>query len=585
MQCIRVTTIAAVFVALGSLSKPTSACGGLFCDGGPRGMPVDQKGENILFVVDGGKVEAHIQIQYEGDPAKFAWVLPVPTVPEAVEVGSQLLFGNLLAATVPMYAMNYCPVLAPNGGGGVFQAPESVGVQIISQETVGAYEVTVLSGQSSTEVVTWLNDNGYQQIPTAPALLDDYVARGFVFVAAKLTGGAGVDAIHPLVVRYPDNGDGACVPLELTAVAALPDMGVRAFFLGNGRVVPKNYFHVEPNPLQFDWVNFADNYDEVISRAVDEAGGHAFVTEYAGASNVVSTLGIYDSRWDPNPFISVQIEGVVAELESQALALCGGGTCTFYHPLLLPLLRQYLPAPAGVDELGFYSCLSCYPMDLNRAAWDGQAFARDFLERIITPGLHATQLLAKYAYLTRLFTEISPDEMTEDPLFLERDDLPSVANLRILPGTCGAPSDPILSQFNVTLDQNGMWPTFGADMPWALNITHYTDASDALIADNTSTVLGMLDTWNASQETTTGSTVGSFPTGTGGSPSVTASPTGEPASPTTNAPMDTTNASVEGGGCGCRFAQDVSSSSAGVIASFGALVLRRRRRTRQKRMP
>ena len=36
----------------------------MFCDGGPQPMPVDQTGENILFVWDGDTIEAHIQIQY-----------------------------------------------------------------------------------------------------------------------------------------------------------------------------------------------------------------------------------------------------------------------------------------------------------------------------------------------------------------------------------------------------------------------------------------------------------------------------------------------------------------------------------------
>jgi hypothetical protein len=52
------------------------------------------------------------------------------------------------------------------------------------------------------DVVDWLGTNGYQMSAEAPALFQDYVARGYLFVAVKLTGGAGIDEIHPLVVRY-----------------------------------------------------------------------------------------------------------------------------------------------------------------------------------------------------------------------------------------------------------------------------------------------------------------------------------------------------------------------------------------------
>jgi len=81
-------------------------------------MPVDQTGENVLFVMDGETVEAHVQIQYTGDPMRFAWVVPMPAVP-TVEVGSQLLFQNLLGGTVPSFNLStqrdFCGL--PGAGG------------------------------------------------------------------------------------------------------------------------------------------------------------------------------------------------------------------------------------------------------------------------------------------------------------------------------------------------------------------------------------------------------------------------------------------------------------------------------------
>src|SRR5690606_8285409 len=68
---------ASMTCAWGYVAIPdAAACGGTFCDAGPQVMPVDQRGENILFVVDGDTVEAHVQIEYTGDPEKFAWIVP-----------------------------------------------------------------------------------------------------------------------------------------------------------------------------------------------------------------------------------------------------------------------------------------------------------------------------------------------------------------------------------------------------------------------------------------------------------------------------------------------------------------------------
>src|SRR6185436_10822479 len=76
------------------VSRDSQACGGTFCDTGPAATPVDQTGENVLFVLDGNTVEAHVQIQYVGGAARFAWIVPMPKIPQ-VTVGSQPLFNAL----------------------------------------------------------------------------------------------------------------------------------------------------------------------------------------------------------------------------------------------------------------------------------------------------------------------------------------------------------------------------------------------------------------------------------------------------------------------------------------------------------
>src|SRR5689334_539861 len=114
-------------LALAGVSAPriAEACGGTFCDNGPMAMPVDQTGENIAFVMLPGKVEAHIQIQYQGEAPKFSWILPVQSLPE-VEVGSQGLFDRLLSTTVPTYSFTtQFDNCGPVTGAGSFMASTS----------------------------------------------------------------------------------------------------------------------------------------------------------------------------------------------------------------------------------------------------------------------------------------------------------------------------------------------------------------------------------------------------------------------------------------------------------------------------
>jgi hypothetical protein len=442
-------------VSLSSLLAPTEAhaCGGTFCDAGPQVMPVDQTGESIVFWIDHSgsepHTEAHIQIQYEGDAENFAWIIPVTAVPEVL-VGSQALFDNMLQATVPTFTINTTSIGDCGGSFGFcfaasFDAAGGEGLNgfgtfttggdggeggpdILDRGFAGAFEYVTLTGDSVQEIVDWLDMNGYAQDPDAPPILEQYLEDDFVFVAVKLKSGADVDEIHPLAIRYA--GIEPCIPIQLTRIAAVDDMKIRALFLGDDRVAPTNWPHVEINHTRYDWVNGPSvNYDEVVSLAIDEAGGRAFVTEYAGTAAVVSTSGVFDPLWSASAFEGIEPVDVVDELASQGLISCEAGQCAFVHPQVQALLEVYLPAPDGISPMDFWSCLDCYAGLIDPVAWSAQpGFAADFDARISGPGQHAVDMLADASYLTRMFTMLSPHEMIEDPLFHETDGLPTLDN-------------------------------------------------------------------------------------------------------------------------------------------------------------
>jgi hypothetical protein len=455
-------SIGAISVALVlGASTPAWACGGTFCDQGPVGtppMPVDQTGENVIFVMKPGIVQAHIQIQYSGDPESFAWIVPVQKVP-TVTVGSQIFFTNMLNGTVPTFQTTTtftncatgsqstssssgpgCGASSDDSGGG-FNAsaggsggsgPKSNAPTVVSQNAVGNFDVTILQPVDTQGLIDWLVQNGFEpDTADAQPVLQDYLSRGYAFVAIKLQPDAGIDEIHPLVIEYA--GDEPCVPLKLTRVAAVEDMTVRTFFLGDNRVVPTGgYKHVMLDTARLDWTGLGTNYNLAVARAVDApvANGRAFVTEYAGASSVVSKTGIYSGSWSAEAFEELTPTEVVPELTTQQLLSCASSAdCLASHPLVFPLLETYLPVPAGITPEAFYSCVSCYP-EADLTLWDGMAFAADFDELIAKPGALAQSALTSSLYLTRMVTRISPAEMTEDPTFVEwTGSLPDVSNL------------------------------------------------------------------------------------------------------------------------------------------------------------
>jgi len=514
-RSVMLTALTSAALAGLTLAPTTArACGGFFCDvvGGVP-LPVDQTGENIIFAIDkaANTVEAHIQIQYMGDPQKFGWVIPVTAVPDFA-VGSELLFTNLLAATVPSYTFTSVSDCQDNDrdiGCGVFLAEQSGsddsasdgssgvssgndsggGLNIVKREIVGAFEIVVLQGGTAQELYDWLDAAGYYQDPDAPPILAKYLEEGFLFAAAKLRHGAGVEELQPIVMTY--EGSVPCVPLKLTAIAAVDNMGVRVFALGDARVVPTNYQHVEINEAMIDWPNQADNYREVVLGAIDEAeGGRGFVTEYAGASAVVSQGGLFDARWNANTFRGASpIVGpnytVIDALEDQGLVICGidefgfggaGDDCMFTHPQVLPLLRTYLPSPPGYAENYWYTNLFDLEALVDLAAWDSERFADDLQERIIDPGARSIALLTKWPYLTRLLTIISPHEMTVDPEFTANPSLPDVGTARsaVRSIPCAGSNKMLLpGGLHVMMEPGDVWPSFGAEL-WAARVEQMT---------------------------------------------------------------------------------------------------------------
>jgi hypothetical protein len=523
----------ASMVALGLASVPNhaEACGGTFCDNipGPTVMPVDQTGENILFWIDRSGsdpyTEAHIQIQYEGDPERFAWLVPVTQTPEVL-VGSQALFDNLLGATQPTITLN--TRFDGNCGGGVFASDaagcgfgddavfadggsfstfgetgglgdEGDGPEIIDRGFAGAFEYVILTADSVDVIVDWLDVSGYQQDPDAPPILEEYLQEDFVFVAFKLRNDTATDEIHPLALRYP--GVEPCIPLRLTRIAATENMAIRAFFLGHERAVPQNWPHVELNLAKLDWVlNAATSYLTNVALAIDEAGGRAFVTEYAGTDAIVSMFGIDNASWNAAAFNNVAAMDVITILELQGLANCSDGGCNFAHPQVLPLLQRYLPVPPSIEQDDFYDCLECYAGLIDPVAWEAQpGFAAEYEERISGPARHAVDMLVEATYLTRLFTMISPHEMIEDPLFHESSSLGTVDNnlvaTQVLP--CDdAPTYVEIPGARVVAQAGSTYPLFN-DMPSAERIERVPMVGPPQVeANNTANIDDIIDAWN-----------------------------------------------------------------------------------------
>jgi hypothetical protein len=411
-------------------ARESDACGGFFCN---NSQPVDQTGEKILFIVDeaADRVTAHVQIQYSGASQDFSWVVPVSSVPE-IDVGTDEVFSRLFFATQPSYRIerstrgecDTCPYAGGDADAdGDTDADtdadadadsDADGVLIVDSGVVGPYETVTLSSDDPQALEDWLAANGYDIPATAGPIIAAYVAADFYFVGLKLTKDADVGDLQPIVLRM--SGTAPCIPLRLTAIAATPDMQVFAWVLGNSRAVSTNYLDVVPN----DVFVFSGEMDHATAArtAIEAAGGRAFVTDFAGSA--VPFRSALDSAYDTERIRPLDSPAdVVSELRFQGM---------FGSALLYAILEQYMPPPAGVDAPSFYACPDCY--DLTGYTFDADALADALEARIARPLEEVHDEFWMYSTLTRLYTVISPGEMTEDPEFAMTDAAPSVDTVR-----------------------------------------------------------------------------------------------------------------------------------------------------------
>lgn len=336
--------LAAALVAGGALAPtPAAACGGFFCSA----SPVDQEAERIVFAMDGEKLHQYVEINYLGAPEDFAWVLPVPEAPE-LDVWHGRAFQALDLATQPQINPPWeciaVPEAAADGAGGGDPDDDGAGaVEVLQREQVGPFAVATIRSDDPQAAVDWLRDENYRIVPAMEPFIALYTDEGMAFTAMKLLPGEDVDSIQPVKMSFTLNSElAATVPLRLTSVAAVLEMGIKVWVLGDRRynVLNMPSLEIDPSDIVFDGWTYKHNYEVVVARMADEAGGSGFVTEYAAPTG----------------------------------------------PLAQQIRDGFVPDRPGREE-----------------ALEAQAALADLLD--------------SHAYVTRLYTRLSPEEMDVDPLF------------------------------------------------------------------------------------------------------------------------------------------------------------------------
>ncbi|CAB9524546.1 Uncharacterized protein conserved in bacteria (DUF2330) [Seminavis robusta] len=415
----------------------------------------------------------HVQIFYEGPAEGFSWVLPVPYQPQ-IDVGSDRIFTALFQTTLPTFSLQIqqevtdtcsqdafqgeqtcAPAMAffdSAGAGGCPNCSAAGAAVVLDEGNVGPFDYVIIEAADNdpSSVFRWLEENNYDQPDEAAALLNYYAMNDHKFVALRLEKDAEAGEIQPLIMTYEmpaqqDPSPIACVPIQLTRIAATENMPIQVYVLGDVRATPLNFMEMELDDAQVPWLNcqnrptcFDDNYRERFNRAANELLNHTFVTEYAGPASIAA--GRIEIPVDAADIASVQNEQEFFD------------RYFFSLPNTMPLVVTIINEHTTFNRLE--------PKD-ESWVFNATLLAQELEEKVLEPAREDQAYVDSFAYLTRMYARLGPSQMTKDPFFTFKAELPEVDRVHRATALPVCTSD-IPSALEITVERGGSTITIPA---------------------------------------------------------------------------------------------------------------------------
>jgi hypothetical protein len=254
---------AALAATLAAATAPALAGGAYFSRAAEA--PSSRVQQAYLIHFDGWETLC-LQSDYRGPTEDFAWVIPVPSQPE-VSLSESGTLTALEKKTRPTVIVSNSRKPSSSRGcaapGGPIQGqPSELSVAVLQSMTIGKLDAEVLqprpaaNGQvpGGAALLAWLESHGYKVPQSATPILQDYIDRGFFFVAIKFSRaeiwkGAPADVkvgeFPGVAVQLRFQTDRPFYPLAISAVDAAAEEEILLFTVAQHRLAPVNMPAVE----------------------------------------------------------------------------------------------------------------------------------------------------------------------------------------------------------------------------------------------------------------------------------------------------------------------------------------------------
>lgn len=195
----------------------------------PYAGSLEEKAQEAILIFHRGdednsaRQDMILKISVDGEVDNFAWIVPLPNAPKTGKEDAKLFEELHRYVQGRLAANSKRPTPDKKADGAKATADAAEGVELISREVVGSYDVAVLRELEAGSLNKWLTDNGYQPLKNADDVLGFYREKGYVFACVKVSDaelekGQAVD-MHPLRFSFDTGGrDGIFFPMRMTGL-------------------------------------------------------------------------------------------------------------------------------------------------------------------------------------------------------------------------------------------------------------------------------------------------------------------------------------------------------------------------------
>ncbi|MBI3227496.1 MAG: DUF2330 domain-containing protein [Mycolicibacterium cosmeticum] len=224
-------------------AAPAWACGcGAYIPDRGGAAVVD---ERALISWDGSREDILMSFGVTGSSERAAWVMPVPSAAK-VDLGDMAVFAELARRTAPRieYRDSWWPTFdwLRQGTSATLDtagARPGAGVNVLSTQRIGPFDVTRLRGDDPAALAEWLAGKGFPHPAGLDANLAPYVADGWEIVAIQLAADDPAAALSGTLqpLRLSFASDEAIYPMRLSRSATAPQ-NVDLYVLAEHRMDP-----------------------------------------------------------------------------------------------------------------------------------------------------------------------------------------------------------------------------------------------------------------------------------------------------------------------------------------------------------